>query len=68
MQGDQPLSVEFNFSLSLKGGGGGGGGGGVGCWGSTHLRFILGSPTATPCPSFYNTINFVTEKSPLSHT
>ena len=24
MQGDQPLSVEFNFSLSLKGGGGGG--------------------------------------------
>ena len=23
MQGDQPLSVEFNFSLSLKGGGGG---------------------------------------------
>ena len=28
MQGDQPLSVEFNFSLSLKGGGGGGGGGG----------------------------------------
>ena len=25
MQGDQPLSVEFNFSLSLKGGGGGGG-------------------------------------------
>ena len=66
MQGDQPLSVEFNFSLSLKGGGGGGGG--VGCWGSTHLRFILGSPTPTPCLSFYNTINFVTEKSPLSHT
>ena len=65
MQGDQPLSVEFNFSLSL---GGGGGGGGVGCWGSTHLRFILGSPTPTPCPSFYNTINFLTEKSPLSHT
>ena len=64
MQGDQPLSVEFNFSLSL----GGGGGGGVGCWGSTHLRFILGSPTPTPCPSFYNTINFLTEKSPLSHT
>ena len=63
MQGDQPLSVEFNFSLSL-----GGGGGGVGCWGSTHLRFILGSPTPTPCPSFYNTINFLTEKSPLSHT
>ena len=24
MQGDQPLSVEFNFSLSLGGGGGGG--------------------------------------------
>ena len=23
MQGDQPLSVEFNFSLSLGGGGGG---------------------------------------------
>ena len=66
MQGDQPLSVEFNFSLSL--GGVGGGGGGVGCWGSTHLRFILGSPTPTPCPSFYNTINFLTEKSPLSHT
>ena len=32
MQGDQPLSVEFNFSLSLKGGGGGGGGGGPGGW------------------------------------
>ena len=30
MQGDQPLSVEFNFSLSLGGGGGGGGGGGAG--------------------------------------
>ena len=66
MQGDQPLSVEFNFFLSF--GGGGGVGGGVGCWGSTHLRFILGSPTPTPCPSFYNTINFLTEKSPLSHT
>ena len=64
MQGDQPLSVEFNFSLSL----GGGGGGGVGCWGSTHLRFILGSPTPTPCPRLYNTINFLTEKSPLSDT
>ena len=32
MQGDQPLSVEFNFSLSLGGGGGGGGGGGVEEW------------------------------------